>query len=527
MAAPTAAVVWGDYNIPGDPSSGNKQPKKSEARAWGAWLESFITGIGTTSAGSIYTTRALLFADLVHDQNDAAWVIQDATVGYNGIYRKNGATGTGSWTRVADLPYSFIEASNTGAGTANAVQATTTIPVVESALVLLNFTIANTGAMTVSFNGGTALDIKSNSGSDIAPGGVVANMLVIGRQIGSTFRIVTDQVSSAIVAAAEAAQAAAESAASALMFSVYPDVATAQGATINSTASYIAIASFSPQPRFYKRFATNPGSGDRFQSADGAWWQGVPLPGTTIDYVNAVQHSSNASLVSGDLDLAHRWTIPVGTTYTVTLPDPSLYVGRVLDIGVNDSSRGKLAVAYTTNPIGKFAAGGLFLWAGENMTLIARATEWEIIGGRCIPCMLYATAPGPDVGMASGAVVNVNGWQTALGGTIQAGAEHAINGSGQIVIPRQGFYTLDFDVAFAWSVAPTVLFASANGSNTLNRFFSRLQGINEVLHAKQANAFSAGTVLSPCASQSDGGSIAIRSTTYGPPQFKLIESPQW
>ncbi|MBB2818986.1 UNVERIFIED_ORG: hypothetical protein GGD59_002231 [Rhizobium esperanzae] len=526
MAAPTASVVWGDFNVPGVPSSGNKQPKKSEARAWGAWLESFITAIGT-SGGSIYTTRALLFADLAHDANDAAWVIQDATVAYNGIYRKNGATGTGSWTRVADLPYSFIEASNTGAGTANAIQATTTIPVVDSSLVLLNFTVANTGAMTVSFNGGTALDIKSNSGSDIAPGGVVANMLVIGRQIGSTFRIVTDQVSSAIVAAAEAAQAAAESAASALMFRVYPDVATAQGATINSTASYIAIASFSPQPRFYKRFATNPGSGDRFQSADGAWWQGLPLPGTTIDYANAVQRSSNASLVSGDLDLAHRWTVPIGTTYTVTLPDPSLYVGRVLDIGVNDSSRGKLAVAYTTNPIGKFAAGGLFLWAGENMTLIARATEWEIIGGRCIPCTLYATAPGPDLGMTSGVALNLTGWQTTLGGTMQVGAEHAINGSGQIVIPRQGFYTLELDVSFAWSVAPTSLYATAHVDSALNRYFSRVAGTNEVLHPRHAAAFSAGTVLTPSATSSGGTSVGMRATTIGAPQFKLVEMPQW
>jgi hypothetical protein len=526
MAAPTAAVVWGDYVIPGVPSSGNKKPKKSEARSWGAWLESFITAIGT-SGGSIYTTRALLFADLAHAANDAAWVIQDTTVAYNGIYRKNGNTGTGSWTRVADLPYSFIEANNTGAGTANSVQATTTIPVVESALVLLNFTAANTDAMTVSFNGGSPLDIKSNSGNDIAPGGIAANMLVIGRQMGSQFRIVTDQVSSAVVAAAEAAQAAAESAASALLFRIYPDVATATGATINSTASYIAIASYSPQPRFYKRFATNPGSGDRFQSADGEWWQGLPLPGTTIDYVNAVQRSSNASLVSGDLDLAHRWTIPVGTTYTVTLPDPSLYVGRVLDIGVNDSSRGKLAVAYTTNPVGKFASGGLFLWAGENMTLIARATQWEIVGGRCIPCTLYATAPSADIAMTSGAVVNVTGWQTGLGGTVQAGAEHAINGSGQIVIPRQGFYQLDFDVAFAWSTAPTSLYAWANTNGVLTREFSRLQGINEVLHVREANAFSAGTVLAPGATQTAGVSIAIRSTTYGPPQFKLIESPSW
>lgn len=222
MAAPLAAVVWGDYNIPGVPSSGNKWPKKAEARSWGAYLESFITAIGT-SGGSIYLTRASLFADLAHAASDAAWVIQDPTVAFNGIYRKNGNTGTGSWTRVADLPYSFIEASNTG-GTANAIQATTAIPVSESALVLLNIVATNTASpVTVAFNGGSVLTIKSNTGNDIAIGGLTADMLVMGRLAGSTFRLVSDQVSSAIVAAAEAAQTAAEAAA--LEASDYADLA--------------------------------------------------------------------------------------------------------------------------------------------------------------------------------------------------------------------------------------------------------------------------------------------------------------
>lgn len=33
-----------------------------------------------------------------------AWVLGEATVANNGIYRKIGGSGTGSWTRVADLP---------------------------------------------------------------------------------------------------------------------------------------------------------------------------------------------------------------------------------------------------------------------------------------------------------------------------------------------------------------------------------------------------------------------------------------
>lgn len=126
---------------------------------------------------------------------------------------KNGASGAGSWTRVSDLPFSFIIASDAGAGTPNAIQAATSIPVSSSALVWLNIFEANTASpVTVSFNGGSVLTIKTNSGNDVAAGGLVAGMIVMGIVSGSTFRLVSDQASAAIVAAAEAAQAAAEAA---------------------------------------------------------------------------------------------------------------------------------------------------------------------------------------------------------------------------------------------------------------------------------------------------------------------------
>ncbi|XKM39562.1 SGNH/GDSL hydrolase family protein [Rhizobium ruizarguesonis] len=291
MPAPTAAVVWGDYNIPGVPSSGNKWPKKAEARAWGAWLESFITGIGA-SGGSIYLTRASLFADLSHPANDMAWVIQDPTIAYNGVYRKVGSIGSGNWTRVADLPYSFIEANNSGAGTANAIQADSSIPVSDSALVLLNIVATNTvSPVTVAFNGGAVLTIKSNSGNDIAVGGLPSGMLVMGRLDGSTFRLVSDQVSGAIVAAAEAAQAAAEAArddaeaaAAALLFRLYATVAEAEAATIPNTAAYIAIVETDSGVLYFSRETSDPGTGNRFQSADGAWWVAVSVP-TSLDQI--------------------------------------------------------------------------------------------------------------------------------------------------------------------------------------------------------------------------------------------------
>ncbi|MDK1489385.1 hypothetical protein QN219_04850 [Sinorhizobium sp. 7-81] len=206
----TAAEVWRDYETDGVPSSGSHKVKKSDTRSWGAWVEGIITAF-TANGGLIYSSKAAMDADLAHGANSSAWVIGDATVANNGIYRKIGASGAGSWTRVADLPFSFIIASDAGAGTANAIQATTSIPVSGSALVWMNIFEANTASpVTVSFNGGAALTIKTNSGSDVAAGGLTAGMIVMGIVSGSTFRLVSDQASAAVVAAAEAAKTVAE-----------------------------------------------------------------------------------------------------------------------------------------------------------------------------------------------------------------------------------------------------------------------------------------------------------------------------
>ncbi|MEH7907436.1 hypothetical protein V7798_07635 [Rhizobium laguerreae] len=206
--AETANEVWKD-----GPAGEPYQPEKFRIRAWGTWLEQVVQAF-TSGGGFVYTSREEMFADLSHGSNTIAWVVGDATVAYNGIYQKVGLAGFGSWARVADLPFSFIIASDTGTGTPNAIQATTSVPVSASALVWLSAFEANTGSpVTVSFNGGTDLAIKTNSGNDIAPGGLLAGMTVMGIVSGSTFRLVSDQASAAIVAAAEDAADRAENAA--------------------------------------------------------------------------------------------------------------------------------------------------------------------------------------------------------------------------------------------------------------------------------------------------------------------------
>nr|WP_246790703.1 glycoside hydrolase family 55 protein [Rhizobium leucaenae] len=101
--------------------------------------------------------------------------------------------------------------------------------------------------MTISFSGGSALTVKTNTGNDVAAGGLTSGMVVLGIVSGSTFRILNDQVSSAIVAAAEAAQAAAEAAAAAALAAVPNTFALTRTAlkalnTSTITAAYLREA---------------------------------------------------------------------------------------------------------------------------------------------------------------------------------------------------------------------------------------------------------------------------------------------
>lgn len=193
-----AATIWED-----GPGASPTHPDKKLIRDWGTWIEQIIGSLGS-NVGSVFLTKTSLLADLAHDPNDMAWVVSDPIVGNNGVYQKTGASGSGFWNRVADLPYSFIVATDSGEGTPDAIKATSPIPVSESAILALNVYEPNTDSVvTVSFNDGPELRVKTNSGNDPVPGGLVGNLL--GRISGSLFRLYSDQASAAIVAAAEAA----------------------------------------------------------------------------------------------------------------------------------------------------------------------------------------------------------------------------------------------------------------------------------------------------------------------------------
>lgn len=225
----TAASIWRDFVTDGVPSSGTHEPQKAKIREWGSFVELASTG---GAAGAVaFPSKAVMDVSLDYGQNTLAWVVGDATAANNGVYRKDGASGSGSWSRIGDLPYGFIAAINNGTGTSTALVATTTLPIPDgSALVSLPIAADNEGSpVTVAFNGGSPLTIKTASGSDVATGGLLSGMIVLGIVQGSEFRLLSDQASSAIQAAAEDAVAEAEAIVASLSYNAIPFTKTFDG----------------------------------------------------------------------------------------------------------------------------------------------------------------------------------------------------------------------------------------------------------------------------------------------------------
>lgn len=209
MALTTVAdEVYRDYSLDGVPASGVHDPKKADIRRLLGGYERVIDAF-TSAGGLIYDTRALLSADLAKAVNSMAWVVADPVAAYNGIYKKVGPSGTGSWVRAADLPYSFVAMADTGAGPPNALQVTSSIPTSPSVIRISNVFEANSGNVTISENGATPRALLTASGNQIAPDGLVAGMLIAYVESGASFRLLSDQASAAIQAAAEAAAIAA------------------------------------------------------------------------------------------------------------------------------------------------------------------------------------------------------------------------------------------------------------------------------------------------------------------------------
>ncbi|ATE84734.1 hypothetical protein B9J07_25625 [Sinorhizobium sp. LM21] len=326
LVTKTANDTFAPYDSGGNP----RQIVPHDAQVWGTEVERALLAF-QAGGGIIFPSKATMDATLTYAANQMAWVIGDATVANNGVYRKIGASGTGSWVRMADLPYSFIIATDVGAGTANAIQATTSIPVSSSALVWSNVFEANTSSpVTISFNGGTALTIKTNSGADIVAGGLVAGMILLGIVSGSTFRLVSDQASAALLAAVEAAKSAAEAA---------RDEAQAAAAVANGTVPVISRTALKALDTAVKKAAILYGEGGR--NGDFAW-DGSNLSATLspLSVTSTGVNSSTETVTANGHGFQTGQAVYPTTTVNGLTAETFYYV-----IGV-DANNFKLAASY-------------------------------------------------------------------------------------------------------------------------------------------------------------------------------------
>ncbi|MGS1095886.1 hypothetical protein ACVCNR_15010 [Aquamicrobium terrae] len=167
--------------------------------------------------------------------------------------------------------------------------------------------IAQDNTSPVTINGKPLL---TNSGNEIAAGGIVGGGIYLFLDVGANYRLLSDQASAAIVAAAEAAAIEAidaadraEAAAAGVEYpvsyapqSLLPEeqaqarenigilppgdvdsVSAAELTNIPAGVTFIRTAGFAVSgdggAALYKRALSEPTHAGKFQSADGAWWE--------------------------------------------------------------------------------------------------------------------------------------------------------------------------------------------------------------------------------------------------------------
>lgn len=205
MASPSLAARAAILGVPYQP---NKRPDPlGVVKAF----EALDAKAMATSAGAIVRETLIdLNAVTSPPAHQMGWVTGDATMANNGIYENAGSPSAPNWQRRADLPHGTIHMINVGAGTPDAIVATSSLPAPVApgaALFTVNIVAANTGPVTI--NGKPLL---TNSGNQIVPGGLTAPLIPVFVDLGDHFRLLSDQASAAIVSLASTAAERAETA---------------------------------------------------------------------------------------------------------------------------------------------------------------------------------------------------------------------------------------------------------------------------------------------------------------------------
>lgn len=194
-----------DVFRPTDAGGAPRGADMGEALIWGLEVERGLAAATGSGGALVYNALSFLTANSGAPSNTMAWVISDPVPTNNGIYMKSGVSTP--WIRVGDLPFQVIALSVTG--TANALVATSALPVPagdRAAVLLFNTPLANTGAATLSINGGAALPILDRHGLPLTAGFFTVGGAAIAVKQGAYYRTFLDTDAGVARAAAEAAR---------------------------------------------------------------------------------------------------------------------------------------------------------------------------------------------------------------------------------------------------------------------------------------------------------------------------------
>lgn len=249
----------------------------------------------------LFATEAALNAATLTNKV-SAWVFDDPDPDKNGVWSWTGV----AWVWTLPLPYSISVLDNAGSGTPNAIVAMSKVPLIDGIIVVLPITATTTSSpVMVTVNGSKTFTLKSMTGNDVEPGGLIEDMLVLVLVEGHILRLVSDQASAAVIAAAEDAVGRAEAArdltlqyrneaVQGVAAPIFESVLGMASMAVPSVLKTIKVNGYSSsrdkQGGLYARAAGQPigefsglafRSADRFlpngtsSEADGGWWEYV------------------------------------------------------------------------------------------------------------------------------------------------------------------------------------------------------------------------------------------------------------
>lgn len=438
MALQLARAIWRKYFTDGVPASGNHTPDKLAIIEWGTWLEAMIdAGV----PGLAFASKALLDVDLLHGAGATAIVYNDSTAANNGLYVKAGASGSGSWSRIGDLPNNIVPLTVTG-GTGNAITATAPETPLQPARKLFTMTPTanNTGTTTLTYNG-VAVTIKDAFGVNLVGGELLAGSpaILLGGSPNFTLLFTTNVDASAILASAQAAQVAAAASASAAAASVlqaaaqFESRAAAAAASNSGSLTYIRTAGYA---------APGDGGGALFKkvSASTAFIDTYPLTvtitggsGYTNGTYRGIQMNApsgrnlNATVtVSGGAVTALDFSGNPGNAYKVgeTITAPASQIG-------NTGSGFSAAIASISSPTGSFVD--------------AAGNRWQIVvdSGCCAKVEQFG-AVADWFGADAGSTDNYTPFKNALNfaGRQMTGLSTDVGPAGDVLMCGVGVYRI-------------------------------------------------------------------------------------